>query len=288
MKFTSVVATVLLAALVTGCEENTAVPKEGELLPPENVQALSVNGSTVSLKWDAPSAMDSTYLGFVVRYDTVKFLLPTSARTYLAAGLPEGVTDFSLYSVNRDTVSSAVALLGWAPADRFDQPFVLKEYYASDPSRDCGLNIGGPGTDPDAVPIVIGQQPPVDLYLYAGGLQGGLTIRGGQMWEASWGPSLFSTTTTSSPDLDAYLSVFPSSFSQNEVPVTDNTIYYLQAKGDDNQMHYLRLHVKVVPGLAFPNRSVEIRISLQRVAVLRYACAGAGEEECVPQHNGGA
>jgi hypothetical protein len=267
-----VCAVVSFAWVVSGCGESTA-PAPEKLDPPTNVRGLSVNGSAVGLSWDAPKSIDSTYRGFVVSYGSTVHEVPATTRSLVLAGLPQGPTQFSITSVGVDSSASTAVPFTWAPADRFEAGIVLYEQDVNFLSRDCALNIGGTNTDPDAVPLVFGQQAPVDLYLYGAAGQP-LRLLGGQRFSSGWGPTLFSTVTSSSTDLNFSLAEFPTEFTTGEIPVQDNTIYYLRAVGDDGATHFVRLHVRVIDGVNYPSRSIEVRLSLQRVPNLQYAsCA---------------
>jgi hypothetical protein len=80
---------------------------------------------------------------------------------------------------------------------------------------------------------------------------------------------------TAATSLDTALSVFPAatSYVLGTVPVMDNIIYYVLVTGAANERHYARVHVRRPAGV-YPNRSVEIRVSLQRVPWTPFA-AGA-------------
>jgi hypothetical protein len=123
-----------------------------------------------------------------------------------------------------------------------------------------------------SVPIV---SQTLDVYFYGGQGQ----IRDSlAMWSASllvgtFNPTRFSTVTHTASSLDHSVAAFPDpgTFTKDSIAVADNTIYYARVIGDPQQVNYCRLHLRVQPGTTFPNRIIEVKISLQRVPGLLYA-----------------
>ncbi len=89
------------------------------------------------------------------------------------------------------------------------------------------------------------------------------------------------TVPSGSPTLDFPLSSFPdtSTFTRDSVAVDDNTIYYVRSPGAGQSYNYARIHVHLRPATFLPNRSVEIRVPLQRTPNVPYAYREKGNGE---------
>jgi hypothetical protein len=188
--------------------------------------------------------------------------------------LPPGETAFSVVARYQSGESSNPARILWAAAARFDAAFVVYENNAQNVNLPTGIDLGSAIRNPATLVIDPTVQPFMDIYLYGGAGQP-LALQSASLYLASWNVTFFSTVTTTSASLDYYLSSFPSisTFTQLSVPVADSTVYYVRVSGDNGAFNYGRVQVGVVPGLTYPDRAVEVRISLQRVPGLPYADA---------------
>jgi hypothetical protein len=118
-------------------------------------------------------------------------------------------------------------------------------------------------------------QQTMDFYVNGGTeqIEEHLALWSAHLYFGNFNRTVFSTHTDASPSLDYALAAFPTdiTFTKDSIAVVDNTIYYARVVGDPQEQNYVRIHVHVRPGTAFPNRAVEIRLSLQRVPGLLYA-----------------
>jgi hypothetical protein len=266
-----------IALYSIGCGPNTATNPADNIGAPQNIAAVSIDKSTVGLQWAAPTgARDSAFAGYVVQYSGRRDTLGRNTLKYAATGLVQGETAFTLYVRQLEGGLGQSATIRWAPADRFNNPFTMTEVNSSNPSHLSGLRVGARLTDPRLVDVTPANSDSFDVYLYGGLGQVATEL---QLWSASlyFGSSvrqtLFSTVTTQAGSLDSYLTAFPaaSTFSQTSVLATDNTIYYLRLVGENgSEINYARILVSSTTG-AFPERSIQVSISLQRVPGLLYA-----------------
>ena len=276
-------AALLLGAISLQCGNNNSTGPGSTLVgPPVGLKALSVNSTTVSLQWSTPATgTDSTLAAFVLQRgpapNAVNDTVPAASLTFDETGFPvgTGATPFAVISLRRDGSMSEPASITWAPAARFDSAYTITESTTRNPTRLSGIDIGSETRNPSTMPKAdVGSASLEDFYLDGGEGTGDL-----QLISASGvfpnQQTLFSTVTSSSGSLDYYLSSFPAqqTFSLPQVPVTDNTIYYVQVVGDNgvtSSRLFARIQVHVLP-YGSPDRAVEVRISLQRVAGILYA-----------------
>jgi len=266
--------------LLAGCGDNTSDPLPSTAFnPPQNLKALSLTESSIRVDWTAStSASDTTFAGYVISWGTRSDTLPTSTFSYVIDSLLPGELSVSLRSRRINGQGSDAAIVRWAPAARFDAGMTLREYYIQEPGRLSGLDVGGQQSDPLAMAVeggnpTVGQR--MDIYLFGGEgeIEQPLTLRSANLFLGSWNSSFFSTVSHSSTSLDYPLSSFPvaTSFTENAVQIQDNRVYYLRVVGDQGSVNYARIHVRVVPGGGQRNRSIEVKISLQRAPGLIYA-----------------
>ena len=97
-----------------------------------------------------------------------------------------------------------------------------------------------------------------------------LELRSANLFFSSFKITLFSPVVDASPSLDNYLASFPATYTLDHVPVQDDRIYYARENGDLGEVNSIRVHIHLLSGV-FPNRSAEVRLSLQRVSGLLYA-----------------
>jgi len=278
----SVLARFLLPPIVSlcvgvflGCGENLTGPG-ASFGPPRDVRALSVNESTVRLEWSpADGATDSAFQGYVVQWGANEVIIPKTTLTYNVSSLSPGETLFILYSRKTDGTRSDGAVIRWAPATRFSTVYSLFEYIQLDPSNISGLSVGTQTTDAFTMAVNGSVAPVLDLYCFGGD---GVVERPLSLWSASrfggsFSPVRFSEIAHSSPSLDLPLSSFPdeTTFFKDSIAVQDNMIYYVRVVGDNLQVLYARLHVRVRSGTSYPNRIIDVQISLQRVPGVGYA-----------------
>jgi hypothetical protein len=272
-----VLCTVLaLAALIPGCGENQQGPATGSTFgPPQNLKALSVNESTIRLQWSAAAgADDSLFAGYIILWANKRDTLAKTTLDYTIDSLGLGQVIVTMYSYKVDGDLSDGATIRWAPAARFDAPYTVSEYDAQQPSRPSGFDVGTRISDPGAIAVSPAAPLTMDLYIYggAGQISEPLELRSAHMYQGNRNVTYFSTATHSATSLDYLLSAFPpeASFTENTVLVADNTIYYVKVVGANQETNYARLHVRVTGG-SFPDRTIEIRVSLQRQPGLLYA-----------------
>ncbi|MCS7177342.1 MAG: fibronectin type III domain-containing protein [Candidatus Kapabacteria bacterium] len=154
-----------------GCAEEEIA--ENPPAPPSNLQALSVNDSTVRLKWTASPSESSPDFGFYhlsVYEDATSRLVGTirlGTRTPVdITGLRTGVIyRFELRSSWRDTTrsdarSTTAAVVRWSPATRYTtlpdgSPIRLYETASRFPS---GLDLEGPDGKPRTLTVAQGNE----------------------------------------------------------------------------------------------------------------------------------
>ena len=266
---------IVLVLAFVGCGENQSTTSPSALKAPENLKALSVNGTTVGLQWTPPSGQSDSVGGYVVQVGSTRDTLGKTQLSYLADSLTPGEKTFTVYALRVSGALSDGAVITWAPASRFDTPIVLTEYKTNNTSLLSALDVGTATLNPAAMTVTSPNAAQMDLYLYggSGAVQDSLQLQSTSLLASVWNSTLFSTVTQSSTGLDYYLAAFPdpTTFTLARVPVVDNTIYYVRVVGDYGAYNYARIHVHVQPGTVFPSRTVEVRVSLQRVPGLLYA-----------------
>jgi len=266
--------------IVTGCGENIQESTPALTFgPPQDLKAISSGESTVMLSWSAaPGADDASFLGYIVQWGSTRDTVAKTELSYVADSLASGVTLFTISSYQSDGPPSNGATIRWAPAARFDAPMVVSEFTLQDPTRLSGFNVGSQSTDPSPIamePIDSAVVNLVDLYLFGGSgqLEAPLALWSAHFFRGDLKQTKFSTFVHSANSLDFPVSSFPdfASFIKDTVILTDNTIYYARISGDNLDTLYARIHVRIVPVLNFPNRTIEIRVSLQRVPGVLFA-----------------
>ena len=258
-----------LLFVFAGCGSNSAGPGlDYTLEPPAAIRAFSVDSTHVRIHWDAStSATEPTFGGYIISWGTFNDTLSAAVFRYTAGPLPPGLTQFSLRSRRTDGRVSPTISIAWAPAYRFDaSPLVIYEIDDSTGAHPTGIDAGTQSTNPAAIVINPLAQARLDFFLQGHAGQP-LLLSSANQYNSQWNGTVFSTESVVSASLDTARATFPASnsFSLLNVPVQDNTIYYAQVLGDGGQINYIRFLVRVLAG-SFPNRSIEIRISLQRAA----------------------
>ena len=268
---------VLIATLAFGCGDNLPTPTPVTPFgPPTGLKAFSVNQSSVSIQWSG--ATDSTVQGFIARVGTRTDTLSRTTLTYVANGLLPGEFAFLLYSLRNDGLRSDAATIRWAPAARFDSAYTLFESNTPISVRPEGFHVGSATTNP--LPMILDPANPalqqlMDFYIFGGSqqIQQPLAMWSAHHYIGSFNQTLFSTRIDASPTLDYLLAAFPAedTFTKDTIAIADNTIYYVKVVGDPQQFNYARIHFRYRLGSVFPDRILEVRISLQRVPGLQYA-----------------
>jgi hypothetical protein len=268
-------ALAVLGMAVTGCSDNTASPAP-DFGPPTSVLAQSLNTGSVGLSWSAPQGLADTALaGYIITYGDIRDSIAASPRLFAAVNLLPGVVSFTMQSVSMEGEYSSTVSKSWAPATRYDSVFVLYEYDVSQLlERNSALSIGSRTSEPSAVPVGFAVQLPFDAYVVGQGSQP-LALRGGQLFNATYPPFVIADRADAAPSLDYYIDQFPSTFPRSEVVIRDNTIYYGRGYGDGSEVHYVRIHVRFGSG-TYPNRTVIISLSVQKVVGLQFALAAPG------------
>jgi hypothetical protein len=266
---------VIAVVLCAGCGNNLAGPAgTSSVQAPSGLEAFSLDSAHVGLIWaSSASASDTTRAGYTLSWGSVTDTVSRLADRFTAGPLGRGATTFSIRSLLKSGRSSDAATITWAPAWRFDAvPIVVTEYFPSQQAGFPGVDAGTGTTDPKAVGLVdANADSTLDFYL-AGPAGSPLQLQSAVAYSPGWHQTLFSTLTSPSPDLNAPLAAFPgdNTFTLQNVPLTDNVIYYVKTQGNAGEINYVRVHVHILTG-TYPNRQVEIRISLQKVARLPYA-----------------
>lgn len=271
---------ILLIALASGCGDNLQTPAPVTSFgPPAGLKAFSASQSSVSIQWSAAlGSSDSSFRGYVMQAGTRLDTVSAMTLSFLATSLPVGESVFFISSLLTNGVRTDAATMRWAPAARFDSAYAVFESNTPVSIRPEGFNVGTSTTNPSTMVIDLRDplvQQTMDFYINGGTqqIQQPLAMWSANLYIGSFDRTFFSTQTNSSPTLDYPLSVFPSdiTFTKDSIAIVDNTIYYAKVIGDPQQVNYARIHVRIRPGTSFPNRVVEIRVSLQRVPRLLYA-----------------
>jgi hypothetical protein len=268
---------VLIATLAFGCGDNLPTPTPTiPFGPPTGLKAFSVNQSSVSIQWSGTT--DSTVQGYIAQVGVRTDTLSRATLTYVANGLLPGESAFLLYSLRNDGLRSDAATIRWAPAARFDSAFSLYESNSHVSVRPEGFDVGSTTTNP--LPMIIDPLNPavqqlMDFFIYGGSqqIQQPLAMWTAYRYIGTYNHTLFSTQTDPSPTLDYPLAAFPAedTFVKDTITIADNVIYYAKVVGDPQQFNYVRIHIRYRLGTAFPDRIIDVRVSLQRVAGLRFA-----------------
>ncbi|HTO95370.1 MAG TPA: hypothetical protein VMM80_13345 [Bacteroidota bacterium] len=271
-------AFVLIAAVILceGCGNNLAGPSSSSspLRPPSNLQALALDSAHVRLTWTAAqNAADTSFRGYVVAWGSTADTIAKSAVQFTAGPLARGQATFQVRSLLTSGQASDAATITWAPAWRFDaSPIVAEEFNSSLQSGTPGVSAGSATRNPAGV----GFSDPsadstMDFYLY-GPAGGPLQLLSASVYNAGWHATFFSAQTTAAADLNTPLPAFPpdNTFALQAVTLSDNTVYYARISGNAGEVYYCRVHIHFTGG-SFPNRTAEVRISLQKVPRLPYA-----------------
>jgi hypothetical protein len=262
---------------IMGCGENEDTTSPSSQAPPGNLKALSVNNRSVGLQWTAPTAPPDSLGGYVVQVGTRKDTLAKTTVSFLADSLTTGEKTFTVYALHKSGTLSDGAVIKWAPAARFDTPYVLYEYRTNVTTVNSAFDVGTATLDPAGMGVTSANATRMDLYLFGGNgsVAEALQLQSTHLLASVWNSTMFSTVSSPSSGLDCYLAEFPASstFTLDRVSVVDNTIYYVRAIGDNGNgnYNYARIHVHMQAGSVFPSRAVELRVSLQRVVGLLYA-----------------
>jgi hypothetical protein len=268
--------------VLSSCEENLADPGGGDTVIQGGLTGLSVDASTVRFGWSAVHGVpDSAVLGYLATWPGGSDSLPPTARAIVIDSLLPGGILFTIQARLSGGTTGPAASIRWAPAARFDDPLTLLEYYATQPQRPSGLDLGGTTSNPTTLSVdpadpTVGLT--LDLYLYGGEgeISDPLRFRSADFLVGSWNHTYFSTIVDSSSTLDLPLARFPAaeSFTLDAVPITQNSIVYARVTGNEGDVHYVRIHIGDISGSG-RTRSVQVRISLQRVVGLLYALCGS-------------
>jgi len=229
---------------------------------------------------------DTILAGYIVRYADRQQNIPKTQTEFTATSLSPGSVTFFINPVAQSGQTADGVQITWAPAKRFLLTYTLTEYTPPEPARPAALFLGTETTPPHVAPLaVFGQRSP-DLYLGGTAIPDSLFLKSPILFDPVWNATSFSVETDSAGSLDYYRSTFPSttSFTRGQMVALDNRIYYVRTAADQaGTWLFARIHVHVLPGLSYPNRSVQITISLQRVPGLPFASADPFvDRPCVP------
>ncbi len=270
----------LSLGILSNCGENIeSLDPADSFGPPQDLKALSVNDSTVSLQWSAAvGASDSLFQGYVVQWDSNQDSVSKTILSYTVDSLSPGQKEFTVRSFKADGQVSDGAVITWAPAARFDSIYTVFENASSNLVRPEGFNVGTRTTDPSVMVIDLTNSTVLETmdFYFSGGsgqISQPLAMSSARVLFGSLNQTLFSSVTHLSPSLDFPLSLFPdaASFTKDTIAVSDNMIYYARVIGDPGETNYARIHLHVSPGTAFPDRVIEVQVSLQRVPDLLFA-----------------
>ena len=206
---------------------------------PENLKALSVNGTTVGLQWTAPSGQQDSIEGYVVQMGSSRDTLAKTTLSYLA----DSLTARRERTLHRLCPShfghlSDGAVIKWAPASRFDGPYVLSEYKTNVTTVNSAFDVGTATLEPAAMGVTSTNATRMDLYLFGGNgwVQEALQLQSTSCWPMSGTATFFSTVTHPSARPGLLSCRVPGSdrrFTLDRVPLVDNTIYYVRVIGDN-------------------------------------------------------
>ncbi len=110
----------LLLLVLAGCGENqdTTSPST-QVGPPENLKALSVNGTSVGLQWTPPSGPADSLGGYVVQWGAKRDTLGKTALSFVADSLTPVEKTFTVYSRRVSGALSDGAEIKWATGGAF-------------------------------------------------------------------------------------------------------------------------------------------------------------------------
>ncbi len=274
----ALVAALSLAAIRCG-DNITETGSGGGFPPPTNLAAFSADSQSIRLQWSAPTSVsDSSFKDILILWGSNQDSVAKTALTYTVSGLTPGEVLITLFSRDKTGGVGVGAGLKWAPAVRFPNAYSIFEnrgvLSGGDAAIDCGTNGGSPTT----MPLDNNAQFKADFYCYGGAGQiqnPQLQLVSADQYVAGFKQTLFSTVSHASPTLDYYLTAFPSAstFTESSITISAGPIYYAQLSDANNAKHYARILVTVITGSA-PGRSVNLRISSQRLVGVPYADAG--------------
>jgi hypothetical protein len=268
-----------------GCGDNLAGPVTSASAP-RNLKALSVNESTVFLQWNAPLDADSAFGGYRLEYGSVGVELSKNQLSYSVTSLQPGEQVFTVYSLKSNGARADGSTIQWAPAARFDSTYSLLEYIPGQPGRASGINLGAGTAVPFTLEVNNSATNVLDLYLHGGdgSSQQQLELYAASRFDSGFRQTKFSTVTSSSSSLDLPLAAFPAdtTFIRDSVPVTDNTIFYVRVIVNNAEVHFARVHVLQRAGAIYPDRVIELHISLQRLAGLLFAVNAGRDNPSAP------
>lgn len=261
----------------SGCGDNIQSPgTPSSIGTPRDVKAYSVGFSSVNVSWSAPAnGTDSLLAGYIVGTGAYLDSVAAGVLNYRFDSLSQGARTFTVRSYRAGGAQSDVVGIVWAPAERFDTPYTLFENNTVISSRPEGFNVGTRTTNPSTTALEASAQTTMDFYIDGGigGVQRPLAMVSASRYQAGWNETRFSTVAHAASSLDFPLSSFPAeiTFTRDSVEIADNMIYYLHVIGDPGESNYARLHVRFISGTSFPDRQIQIRVSLQRLPGVLYA-----------------
>lgn len=276
-----------LIGLECGPNQNV-ITTGGGPTPPENVKAYSSGPQSVTLSWTAPpEASDSAFWGYHISWNGIQDSVPKGTLTFTADPVPAGLTAFSLISkLATGETSSIPSTIAWAPADRFsDSTFTLYEFIqgGAAPAGPTAIYLSSPGGPPKRFPIDSTIQSNADFYLFGGtgGLPQTLQLYSADLYDAANHSTRFSTVTDASSTLDFPRSSFPggSTYTNESVTATANTIYYVQLEGSSGA-YYARVLITSLAGSS-PGRAITMKLSVQRSPGIVIALAAPGNQRKV-------
>jgi hypothetical protein len=150
-KLISMLAVILMSAIIfTSCEETTGDPIDPNNPVPEapgSIAAVSIDNSTVKLKWEAsPSESNDLFDGYaliVTPGAAAPITIPAGTTEYTVTNLTEGdVYTFSLTAEYSNGESSSTVAIDWSPASRYTEVFgETIKLYGSSSSVGSGLDL---------------------------------------------------------------------------------------------------------------------------------------------------
>ncbi|MEW6509384.1 MAG: hypothetical protein AB1428_00345 [Bacteroidota bacterium] len=274
-----VLAAAASGIIFVGCGDNLGGPgTDFTLEAPAVLRAVSLDSSHVRLSWTpSASATVANFGGYVVSWGTRGDTLSAATLSYIAGPLPAGATLFQIRSRRTTGAVSSPNSITWAPAYRFDaSPLVVYELDVSRSGRANGVDAGTTTTNPVAFEITPQVEATLDFFLQGAANQP-LRLRSANLYSSGWNVTLFSSVVTANATLDSALTAFPAeaSFALQEIQVGNDSVYCARIHGNTGEQHYVRIHVRILPGV-FPDRSVQLRLSLQRVPFVPFAAYEGG------------
>lgn len=131
----------------SACSESTTPSNNNKPAAPTNLQATSIDGSSIKVRWDASSIENTTdFKDYVVTVTPGPFGTQSANAGQRLGFLITGLASNQEYTVtvtarNTSNVESNPITIKWASAVRYGQPTTIKLYSMNTTSGGSGLNL---------------------------------------------------------------------------------------------------------------------------------------------------